>query len=122
MSIDELLEQAGIDVTALSPAPASPTGQQVRTRITAQRPHSCAVCGKAGAMARVLETDQGARWPDLCTGHGTAVLDPSPRMPVTTAGILADLSAALAQTARPRRAGHRACGCEPMSPAGRQAG
>ncbi|WP_405652468.1 hypothetical protein [Streptomyces sp. NBC_00019] len=59
MSLDELLEQARVDVAALPPAPASPTDQQVRARITARPAYPCAVCQKGGSTARALTTGQG---------------------------------------------------------------
>ncbi|MGW7210506.1 hypothetical protein [Streptomyces sp. NPDC054837] len=97
ISLDELLKQARVDVGALPPAPASPTEQQVRARITARPAYRCAVCGEGGSTTRLLDTGQGARWLDLCLRHGLAVTQPSPRMPTTMEGILSDLREALAE-------------------------
>ncbi|MFI1727527.1 hypothetical protein [Streptomyces sp. NPDC020489] len=99
MSLEELLKQTGVEVAALPPAPASPTSRQVHARIAHRPPYLCAVCGKTGAMARVVATDQGARWADLCIGHGLTVMEPSPRMPTTAEGILADLREVVAEMA-----------------------
>ncbi|MEU9917783.1 hypothetical protein [Streptomyces sp. NPDC051001] len=97
MSLDELLKRYDVDLSSLPAAPASPADDEVRTRITTRPIQPCAVCGRDSATVRVLTTDYGPRWLDLCWGHGWAVVEPSPRMPTTVEGIFADLRDVIAE-------------------------
>ncbi|QDO00760.1 hypothetical protein FNV65_35195 [Streptomyces sp. S1A1-8] len=49
------------------------------------------MCGWHGATARVLDTGDGPRWLDLCWRHSMNIHQPSPGMPTTMEGIVADL-------------------------------
>ncbi|MCX5327878.1 MULTISPECIES: hypothetical protein [unclassified Streptomyces] len=99
MTLDELLKRYDVDLSTLPAAPASPADREVRTRITTKPLQPCAACGQDSATVRVLTTDHGPRWLDLCWDHGWAVVEPSPQMPTTTEGILADLREVIAELA-----------------------
>ncbi|WP_307038101.1 hypothetical protein [Streptomyces canus] len=70
MSLDELLEQASVDVAALPPAPASPrrtagTRPDHRlARVSMRRPREVRLDGPCPRHR------SGARWLDLCLSHG----------------------------------------------------
>ncbi|MFE7167200.1 hypothetical protein [Streptomyces sp. NPDC057616] len=99
ISLVELLRRHPVDLSALQPAPAEPTGRELSARVRAIHHKPCSVCGQMCATSRVHTTpEQGPRWVDLCWDHGLATM-PVSRMPDTVEGILAELREAAAEVA-----------------------
>jgi hypothetical protein len=98
MELGELLRQEHIDLTALEAAPGSPTARERALRVKRPPPWPCLVCAEWGAVSRPYTSpEHGPRWVELCWPHALLSWPPAPRMPTTTAGILADLQEAAAE-------------------------
>jgi hypothetical protein len=73
MDLMQLLEQHGVDVAALDPAPTVRTRQDHMTRIRRMPPWPCTLCGQLSPTAWVAETPLGPRWVELCGRHAVQV-------------------------------------------------
>ncbi|EST20409.1 hypothetical protein [Streptomyces roseochromogenus] len=94
MTIAQLMQEQQVDALSLPLAPASLPMHVIIDRIITPEFWPCAACGCLGVTARVLDTEEGPRWLDLCWDHGMNVHQPSPGMPMTMEGIVAGLRAA----------------------------
>jgi hypothetical protein len=70
MGLLQLLEQQGIDLSALDLAPATVTRRESGDRIRRLPPWPCVLCGAMSPTAWVVDAPGlGPRWVELCSTH-----------------------------------------------------